>query len=352
MPAECRRDGGDGARRGRDTEESVISTSRIIKPRVAALCLAAVLAIGAGGHAIAQSDSQGPDDSASDAGAIDTPLNLPNDVAVFGKFDPTIRKATAIVNGFIITDTDVDQRLNLVLAANGQQVGADERDRLRLQVLRNLIDEALEIQEAKSNDVTIRQRRYRHDLRARRRPVQIYARAILDFPEIQGRVAGDDASPDRGRARLAAAARSQGPAVHQRRRRRGEAGHRPAQRVEGHQGISRRRDLPLLDAVDRRAGPRQRRQDHGPDPQGWQLRRLCAAIFGSLDGRRRRRSGLGARRAVARCDRADAAARCRPARSLRRSPCPAAIRSSRCRMCARCSPPIRAMRCSASSRSR
>jgi peptidyl-prolyl cis-trans isomerase SurA len=147
-------DGGNGAGRGRNTEDSVISKSSTIKKsRFAALCLATVLAIGAGGHAIAQSDSQGPD--AGDSGAIDTPLNLPNDVAVFGKFDPTIRKATAIVNGFIITDTDVDQRLNLVLAANGQQVTGDERDRLRLQVLRNLIDETLKIQEAKSNDVTI-----------------------------------------------------------------------------------------------------------------------------------------------------------------------------------------------------
>ena len=133
----------------------ISKSSRIIKPRLAALCLAAVLAIGAGSHAIAQSGSQAPDDSAPDPGAIDTPLNLPNDVTVFGKFDPTIRKATAIVNGFIITDTDVDQRLNLVLAANAQAVTPEERDRLRLQVLRNLIDETLEIQEAKSNDVTI-----------------------------------------------------------------------------------------------------------------------------------------------------------------------------------------------------
>ena len=137
------------------TEDSVISKSTTIKPRLAALCLATMLAIGAGGHAIAQSGGQTPDDSGADAGAIDTPLNLPNDVAVFGKFDPTIRKATAIVNGFIITDTDVDQRLNLVLAANNQAVTAEERTRLQLQVLRNLIDETLEIQEAKSNDVTV-----------------------------------------------------------------------------------------------------------------------------------------------------------------------------------------------------
>jgi peptidyl-prolyl cis-trans isomerase SurA len=117
------------------------------KPRLAALCLAAALVTIGGGNAFAQSDSEGASN--------DTPLNLPNDIAIFGKFDPTLRKATAIVNGFIITDTDVDQRLNLVLAANGQQVTPEERDRLRLQVLRNLIDETLEIQEAKSNDVTV-----------------------------------------------------------------------------------------------------------------------------------------------------------------------------------------------------
>ncbi|USI73130.1 peptidylprolyl isomerase [Sphingomonas morindae] len=90
-------------------------------------------------------------------GGGDNPLNLPNDVQIFGKFDPHIRKANAIVNGFIITDTDVDQRLNLVLAANNQQVSPQEKDQLRLQVLRNLIDETLEIQEAKANDVSVPQ---------------------------------------------------------------------------------------------------------------------------------------------------------------------------------------------------
>jgi peptidyl-prolyl cis-trans isomerase SurA len=128
-------------------ENGVISKKAMFKPRLAALCLATAVALIGPGHAIAQSDD-------TDAG-VTNPLNLPNDVQVFGKFDPTIRKATAIVNGFIITDTDVDQRLNLVLAANGQQVSGDEKDRLRLQVLRNLIDETLEIQEAKSNDVTV-----------------------------------------------------------------------------------------------------------------------------------------------------------------------------------------------------
>lgn len=127
----------------------MIFNKSTLRPRNAALCLAAALMITAGGHAFAQAD----DDSA--AGAGDTPLNLPSNIQVYGTFDPHIRKATAIVNGFIITDTDVDQRLNLVLAANGQTVSKEEKDQLRLQVLRNLIDETLEIQEAKTNDIVV-----------------------------------------------------------------------------------------------------------------------------------------------------------------------------------------------------
>jgi peptidyl-prolyl cis-trans isomerase SurA len=76
-------------------------------------------------------------------------------VTVLGQVDPTLRKATAIVNGDVITDTDVEQRLNLVLAANSGRIDAQERERLRLQVLRNLIDEKLQIQEAAENDVTV-----------------------------------------------------------------------------------------------------------------------------------------------------------------------------------------------------
>ena len=82
-------------------------------------------------------------------------LNLPQDVTVFGKSDPNVRKATAIVNGRIITGTDVDQRLALIIAANGGKVSDEEKDRLRVQVLRNLIDETLQIQEAAANDIRV-----------------------------------------------------------------------------------------------------------------------------------------------------------------------------------------------------
>ena len=82
-------------------------------------------------------------------------LDLPSDLTIFGKSDPSIYKATAIVNGDIITDTDIDQRLALVITANGGTVPDQERERLRLQVIRNLIDETLQIQEAKGNDIKV-----------------------------------------------------------------------------------------------------------------------------------------------------------------------------------------------------
>ncbi|WP_336964832.1 peptidylprolyl isomerase [Sphingobium aquiterrae] len=82
-------------------------------------------------------------------------LNLPKDISFFGKTDPNVRKATAIVNGRIITGTDIDQRLALIITANGGKVSDEEKERLRLQVLRNLIDETLQIQEAAANDIKV-----------------------------------------------------------------------------------------------------------------------------------------------------------------------------------------------------
>jgi peptidyl-prolyl cis-trans isomerase SurA len=77
------------------------------------------------------------------------------DMLVMGVVDPTLRKAQAIVNGDVITDTDIDQRLGLVLAANGGRIDDAERQRLRLQIVRNLIDEKLQMQEAEENDIRI-----------------------------------------------------------------------------------------------------------------------------------------------------------------------------------------------------
>jgi peptidyl-prolyl cis-trans isomerase SurA len=91
-----------------------------------------------------------------DGGAVpNTGLNLPSTLTTFGKVEPNLRKATAIVNGEIITGTDVDQRLALIVVANGGSIPAEELERLRVQVLRNLIDETLQIQEAKANKIEI-----------------------------------------------------------------------------------------------------------------------------------------------------------------------------------------------------
>jgi peptidyl-prolyl cis-trans isomerase SurA len=116
-----------------------------------------LIMVGAMGAMTVHAQSADEDETTA-ATPTQTGLNLPKDITVFGSFDPTVRKATAIVNGDIITDTDVDQRLALVLLANqGAAVSDDERDRLRLQVLRNLIDETLQIQEAKAADVSVSQ---------------------------------------------------------------------------------------------------------------------------------------------------------------------------------------------------
>ena len=85
----------------------------------------------------------------------DTALNVPEGLTIFGKQDPNVRRATAIVNSEIITGTDIDERVALILAANDTPVSEEERQRLRLQVLRNLIDETLQIQEASANDITV-----------------------------------------------------------------------------------------------------------------------------------------------------------------------------------------------------
>ena len=92
---------------------------------------------------------------AQDAPAPANPLGLAREVTILGHNDPSVRKATAIVNGTIITDTDIDQRLALVMAANQGRIAEDEKARLREQVLSNLIDETLQIQEAAANKIVI-----------------------------------------------------------------------------------------------------------------------------------------------------------------------------------------------------
>ena len=99
---------------------------------------------------------QGGDPAPSAQPSSTSALKLPENPQLFGTAMPSVIKATAIVNGDVITQTDVDQRLALLAIANGGKIPADEAERLRQQVLRNLIDETLQIQSAKSEKITIK----------------------------------------------------------------------------------------------------------------------------------------------------------------------------------------------------
>ncbi|MDQ3074567.1 MAG: peptidylprolyl isomerase [Pseudomonadota bacterium] len=85
-----------------------------------------------------------------------TALRLPQNPVIFGSPLPQVVKATAIVNGEVITQTDINQRIALLGIASGQPVPTDELERLRQQVLRNLIDETLQIQAAKAEEILVK----------------------------------------------------------------------------------------------------------------------------------------------------------------------------------------------------
>ncbi len=82
-------------------------------------------------------------------------LIIPSDVRVMGKNDPNDRAATAVVNGTVITGTDVDQRVALLIAASEGELPPEELLRVKMQVLRNLIDETLQIQAAETLEVPV-----------------------------------------------------------------------------------------------------------------------------------------------------------------------------------------------------
>jgi len=85
-------------------------------------------------------------------------FNIPENITILGKSELSLRRPTAMVNGTVITGTDVDQRVALLLAANDQAPASDEElQRLRVQVLRNLIDETLQVQEATAQEIAVTQ---------------------------------------------------------------------------------------------------------------------------------------------------------------------------------------------------
>ena len=111
----------------------------------------AALILAGAGTAIAQEAANAPAPPKSTSA-----LKLPENPQLFGTTMPSVVKATAIINGEIITQTDIDQRLALLAIANGGRIPGEEIERLRQQVLRNLIDETLQIQAAKAEEISIK----------------------------------------------------------------------------------------------------------------------------------------------------------------------------------------------------
>jgi peptidyl-prolyl cis-trans isomerase SurA len=83
-------------------------------------------------------------------------LNIPQDIN-FGNMQQARRvaRATAIVNDEIITQTDIDQRLALLLVGQRAQLPEAEMEAARAQILRGLIDEALQIQAARERKIEV-----------------------------------------------------------------------------------------------------------------------------------------------------------------------------------------------------
>lgn len=85
-----------------------------------------------------------------------TSLDVPSDVQLYGDSNPNVYRPSATVNGEIITATDIEQRMALIRIANNDvELPPEEVQRLRQQVFSNLIDEKLQIQEAKAAEIEI-----------------------------------------------------------------------------------------------------------------------------------------------------------------------------------------------------
>ncbi len=83
------------------------------------------------------------------------PLGIPDNFTIVGSENPNDRAATAVVNGYVITGTDIDQRVALITNASDAEVSNEELQRLRQQVFRNLIDETLKIQAAVAQELPV-----------------------------------------------------------------------------------------------------------------------------------------------------------------------------------------------------
>lgn len=91
----------------------------------------------------------------TDDATVEAGLQLPNGQKFYGSLDPNTRRATAIINGEILTGTDVEHRLALLLAIRNVDVDEEQKQALKPQILADLIDETLQIQEAAANEIEV-----------------------------------------------------------------------------------------------------------------------------------------------------------------------------------------------------
>jgi peptidyl-prolyl cis-trans isomerase SurA len=91
----------------------------------------------------------------SDDTVVETPLDVPGGQILFKRNDPNVRRASAVVNGEIITGTDIDQRIALLTSGKMDQIPLDQRDQLRIEILGQLIDETLRIQAAAVDELEV-----------------------------------------------------------------------------------------------------------------------------------------------------------------------------------------------------
>ncbi len=117
---------------------------------LAASAMAALPVAAQAQNAEAQAEAQ------AQAQAPASPYDIPREVVMFEQQDPNVRSATAKVNGAVITGTDVNHRVALLLAASERtELAPEEMQQVRMQVLRNLIDETLQIQAAAAQEMAV-----------------------------------------------------------------------------------------------------------------------------------------------------------------------------------------------------
>lgn len=76
-------------------------------------------------------------------------------VTVSAAYAASVQRAAAVVNGIVISTFDLDQRSRMILSTSGGAAGAAAMQRIREQVLRTLIDEILQLAEARKMEISV-----------------------------------------------------------------------------------------------------------------------------------------------------------------------------------------------------